>query len=688
VIGLQWLADELRWLADALAITVVDGTVWLAICQGLLLGGICLFVGTWVARTVGLLASDAPAGETLGVGLSTGLMVLAAWWAAIWSGGRSSFAPVAIGFVIAIAIAIARRLEVPADGDAVAAAGTDNHLNHDARSRPNHRSMVLTMLAGGIFVVAVALLYGLTIAPSPGDGVQPVEDRDVAFYAVLGRDLATTGTETNLSPSGFTDQPGFPAQTWYHWGELWLASAVIQIFGTAPLAARYFVVLPVALLAVAALTGTLVRRLVGGKSRGDYMFGFAACLFLAPLPLIPGPFFSSWAVGMIFGITLYGLGAVAGLMALYSVVVLSGRAATWALGSFVGSAVAFILPAHLAIAVLALVGVGIVWTIRAIQTTNARRLPLVPHIWVRTLIATSVAILATVLWGMATGHSQGGGSSSGVAQPTVVSPFNASWRESVAITVLCAGAFLAIPVAWFLRRREAPLYADLYLGAIGLLAVGAVGWGARLGDFTMFYLYFAGIAVFATPLAAVAVMTVWERLRAMQHHRLAVGLIILCLLQLDVGVASGIVRLQRIGPPGYEPLPLSLLGAIRQLPPNTKLAYSCGPFDEVAFAAPELLSIDAHAGARVVPMCFEAEFPSTLLGAEPSVKVVSQFFRGAPQLALYPDAAADPSPEAVTAFLKRHGIYYIFADLRHPNTLVPHAVLISTSGSAQILRIP
>ena len=55
------------------------------------------------------------------------------------------------------------------------------------------------------------------------------------------------------------------------------------------------------------------------SSRAAYLFGFLACLFLAPVPLIPGPFFSSWAVGMIFGITLYGLGAVAGLLAMYSV---------------------------------------------------------------------------------------------------------------------------------------------------------------------------------------------------------------------------------------------------------------------------------------------------------------------------------------------------------------------------------
>ena len=97
----------------------------------------------------------------------------------------------------------------------------------------------------------------------PRDGVQPVEIDDEAFYAVLGRDLATTGTETNLQPRGSPTCRVSPAQTWYHWGELWLASAVIAIFGVAPLAARYFVVLPLLLLAAAALTGTLVRRVNG-----------------------------------------------------------------------------------------------------------------------------------------------------------------------------------------------------------------------------------------------------------------------------------------------------------------------------------------------------------------------------------------------------------------------------------------
>ena len=205
----------------------------------------------------------------------------------------------------------------------------------------------------------------------------------------------------------------------------------------------------------------------------------------------------------------------------------------------------------------------------------------------------------------------------------------------------------------------------------------------------MFYLYFAGIAVFATVLAAVAVRTLWDRLRASQHPGLALGLIALCVLQLDVGVALGIVRLQGVGPSGYEPVPVDLIGAIRQLPADARLAYWCdGPFDEIAFGTPQLLSLDAHTGRRVVPMCFEAEYPNTLLGAEPSAQVISQFFRGAPQLVLYPDAGAEPSPAAVTAFLKDHGIDYIYTDPKHPNALVPEAVPIAASGHAEVLMVP
>src|SRR4051794_37586893 len=87
-----------------------DSSVWLAIGQGLLVGALCLLFGVWVARFVGLLSADAPAGETLAVGVASGLLVLAAGWAAVASGGRSSFTPVAIGFAVAVGLAIARRV--------------------------------------------------------------------------------------------------------------------------------------------------------------------------------------------------------------------------------------------------------------------------------------------------------------------------------------------------------------------------------------------------------------------------------------------------------------------------------------------------------------------------------------------------------------------------------------------------
>jgi hypothetical protein len=677
--ALQW-----QTLATEFAITIANGEVWLSIGEALLFGGVVLLFGIWVARTVGLLRSDAPAGETLGVGLASGLLVLAAWWAALASGGRSSFTPAAVGFAIALALALVRRARrrPPANVLAAAAAESDGAETIPPRSPPR-RSLIVAALAGAVFVVAIALLYGATMAPSPRDGVQPVEFTDEAFYAVLGRDLATTGTETNLLHSGFSDLPGLPSQTWYHWGELWLASAVITVFGTAPLAARFFVVLPVVLLAAAALTGTVVRRMARTSSRRAYLFGFVASLFLAPMPL-PGPFFGSWAVSLIFGITLYGLASVAALLALYGLAVLVTRRPTWALAGFVGSAVALILPAHIVIVLLALVGTGSVWTIRIVQSVMAaHRLPIVSQIWRRTFIATGIAIVATVVWGLLTGHGMGTSGS-----PSV-SPFNASWRDSVAITILGAGAFLAIPVAWLLVRKEAPVQADVYFGTVVLLVAGAIAWGARLGDITMFHVFYGGIAVFATPVAAVAVWMLLERLREKQHLRLAFGLVVVCVIQLELGVVTGILRLQQFGPHiDQEPISVSLLGAIRQLPPDARLAYACRPFDEAGFADPSLLSIDAHTGRRVVPMCFEANFFSTLLGAQRSVQVPNATFRWAPQRTLYPDAEADPSSAAVAAFLKDNGIDYIYADARHPNSLVADAVPIATSGEGQVFRIP
>ena len=676
---MEWLGT----LASEFAITAGDGQVWVSIGTAFLFGLVCLLGGIWAARFVGLLDADAPVGETLAVGLATGLVVLAAWWAGIMSGGRSSFTPVAIGFAVAIALALfeRRRRTIGAGSTPRAAVGPADRMAAGA-SRSRH--LVLAVLLGGGFVAVVALLYGATMVQSPRDGVQPLEFLDGAFYSILGADLANTGTETIFSPSGLAPIPGFPEQTWYHWGELWLASAVIKLLGTAPLAARHFIVLPVMLLAAALLTGTLVRRVAGTRSRAAFLFGCVTCVFLAPVPVIPGPFFSSWAVGLIFGITLYGLAAVTALLSVYCLWVLMERPESWALAVFVGSTFTRLLPAHLLIAGLGVVGLGAVWMMRVLPALRRTgRLPVVPTMWRRVWLVTAVAVLVTLAWGLLTGHGVGGSGSS-----ASVAAFNASWRDSLVITLLGSGAFLAIAGAWLLARRQHPREADLYVGTAALLAVGAVAWGARLGDFNMFHVFFGGIAVFATPVAAIAVWSLVMRLRAGGRPVLASAILVLCLVQVEIGIGTGILRLQRFGPGNYEPIPLEILAAIERLPVDAKLAYSCQPAEELAIWDARLLGISAHTGRRIVPMCFQSESLAQLAGGEASLDVANPLFQSAPQRALYPTSSARPSRESVVSFLKDHGIGYIYADRVHPNALVTDASVVAAEGGFRILQVP
>jgi hypothetical protein len=670
--------DFLQTFPHELAITTANSEVWLSLLLALALGAGCWAFGTRVARAVGLLRPGAPAGESLGVGLATGMLVLAAWWAAIRSGGRSSFTPVAVGFAIAIGMALAGRAR-----GARRAAPAITVPNLGAVHRSSRRSLALTAAAGGAFVVVVALLYGSTLTLSPRDGVQPLERIDTTFYSVLGRDLARTGTETNTPPSGFSELRGESSQTWYHWGELWLASAVIALFGTEALAARYFVVLPLLLLAAAAMTGTFVRLVSGRTSRLAFAFGFVACLVLAPMPLIPGPFFSAWAVGLVAGVTVFGLVMVAGLLVLYCVTILDTRDPTWALALLVGSAFASILPAHIVIALLGLVGVAAVSMIDIGRSLlSSRRLPRVSQVWRRTLLATAIVLLSTVAWGAFTDHGLGGGT------PLAnVAPFNASWRESVVVVAWQAGILLAPPVAWLVLRRDEPRFAAICLGTTALVVAGALAWGWRLASFNMFYFFFGGIAVVATPVATAAVWTLVERIRASGHAWLAIAVIVLCAIQLELGTVFAVARIQG-GSPDSKPVPISLLRSIARLSTEAKLAYACQPFEEISFVNSSLLGIDAHTGRRVVPMCFEADAVGPLFGAQRSSDQPDAGFASAPQRALYPDSTARPSPAEVAAFLKAHGIGYIYADAVHPNTLVPDAIPVASEGDFEVLRVP
>jgi hypothetical protein len=662
------------------AITLADGSVWLSIAQGLIFAAVCLAVGTAIARAVGLLRTDAPAGETIGVGLASGSLVVAAWWAAIASGGRSSFTPVAAGFAVAILLAVVRRRRSGPDASLISATEASSPAGEDtadaAAPGPGRRShLILAVLGAGAFIVAVALLYGSTLTLSPRDGIQPIEFQDEAFYSVLGADLAKSGTETIYSPSGFDHLQGLPTQTWYHWGELWLGAAVISIFGMAPVDARHFVVLPVLLLAAATLTGTIVRHLTRSASRSAFLFGFIACLFLAPVPL---------AVGMIFGITSYGVAAVAVLLALYGLAVLSRRRDSWGLAVFAGTAAAMIVPAHLVIALLGMVGIGSVWSVRVGRSLIATRgLPVVPSIWRRTFIATAVAVVATIVWGVLTGHGVGGSG----ASPTVP-PFNAFWRESVAIVSIGGITFLTIAIAWWMVRTETSLEADLYLGTAVVVVVGAIVWGALLGDFITVHLFYGGIAAFVTPAAAVAVWRIWLRLRATGRTRVAIVAVVLCAAQLEAGVFFSVGRLWLFGPGDHPPAPLAILAAMKDLPADAKLAYACHQTEEAAFWDAHMLGLDAHSGRRVVPMCFQAETFGLMTGTPISPDVASPLFTWAPQRSLYPTSQATPTPAEVGAFMKANGIDYIYVDAIHPNTLVPDAVPVATSGATQVLRLP
>ena len=372
------------------------------------------------------------------------------------------------------------------------------------------------------------------------------------------------------------------------------------------------------------------------------------------------------------------------LLVLHLFVVSESRPPSMALSLFSGAAVASVVPMHIVIALLGLVGIGgasIPWLLRSI--VRQRRLPTVPVDWRRTTVISILAVVATICWGIVTGHGIG---VSGLSER--VSPFNSTWQSSIILTSLGAGIFLAIPIELLLARRPASLQRSLLVGVIVLLIVGAIFWGARLGDFTTFYFFYAGVAILATPIAAVAAHSLWNRARLSGRRRVAIAIIVASVLQLEFGVATGILRLEQFGRGGYEPFALSLLSSIKALPADARIAYACREVEELAFWNAKLISLDVHTGRHLVPMCFETDFFAALDGAGLSLDTPSPLYRAAPQRALYPSRDSRPTTAEILSFLKENRIDYIYADYAHPNSLVPDAIQVASGGGAEILRLP
>jgi hypothetical protein len=660
---------------------LTDGTVWLVIGVAILalLGSVAF--GIWVGRLLGLIDSDAPAVETIGVGLGVSLLITSALVATLGSGGNTVFAPVAGGFVVSLALA-ARGAARGGEG----VAKETGRIGPDDRhwSSPPWSRLIGPTALSILFVIGVALLYAATIVPPPRDGLQPLPIMDTAFYSVLGGDLAHTGIESTLAPSGFDRIDGLPRMNWYHWGEMWLAAGPIKLLGVEPFAARHLIVLPILLVAAAMLTGTLVRAFAHTAAVGAFLTGFAASLLLAPTPLIEGSFFSAWASGLVFGINLYGMAVVALPLAIYFL--LRSRTITFDPGRslFVASTIAYLLPAHIVIAGLAAGAVAVVLGIRCLRIwLMGSSIPLVPGSLQGTAVGVLVLVGMTIAWAVVTGH---GIPTSGVSPQ--VEPFNGTWQATVSGVLLGGGLLYAGALAWFLARRKISVQTDLYVATAAVVIVGAIVWGARLGEYNTFHVFFSAIATFGTIAGAVGVWELWRRLHVGRLAILAFIPATLFVLQLAVGALFSVVRLQVLGPHDYASVPSSFLRGVASLPEGAKLAYACGPTEEVAFWDPMLLAVGVYTGHRIVPMCFEADILGPVLGAPLSPSVENPLFRQAPQRVLYPTATSTPSSSMVRAFLLEHGIGYIYADRMHPNSLVPEASPVIRVDEFSLLQIP
>lgn len=650
-------------LGSDLAAAIGDGRVWLALAVAGVAVVLLVPLGALIARRVGLLPSVAEGdlADTFSVGLSVGLVAFGAVWAAIASGGRSVFVPVAVLLAAAVVVGPGRP---------------------SVRLRLDRRS-----LRGGAAVaavlVALGLLYATTIAPSPRDGLQPIEFFDVGYYSVLGADLADTGVETIYSPAGFDALEGLPEQTWYHWGELWLAAAAIDLAGVSALHARHLVVLPILLLAAASLVGTLVRRLVSPTSTELYVHGAAAMLFLAPIPLIRDLELEWFARSLAISMTQYGLSVVVIGLVVYALA--AGRLTAGITSAMLGGALTgATIATHIGLAAVASCATA---ALVALAVIDPRRRPsALAALRSRTggvALVAAMSGLMTLVWGYLTGHGLGG-----LGQIEGIGPFDGAWQRSMVETAIGAGMLVVAPILMQRWRRGSEPLGTLVTGSVIAVTIGSIAWGVLVADLNTFHLLFGAIAAVLTPISIVAALWILARFRAERRRTASAAMLTLFLGQLVISALFAVIQLTGFGPLAYDPTPVEALSRLRALPPGSKAAYGCRAVENFAPWDASLISIDAHTGVRMVPMCFMADRPRRILGRELDPSLESPFFRAAPQRALYPDAAARPTTDAIESFLRSNGIDYVYTDAAHRDPLVPGATPVLSVGAVTVYRLP
>ena len=573
-------------LAAEFAITVADGAVWLAIGQGLLFGGVCLLFGIWVARRVGLLRPmRRPARPSASV-------------------SRRAHGPRRV-----VGRDLVRRAELVHPGRRSASRSPSSWRSSAGRRIRSSDGIERARTAPPVEVWRRTSRWSSPHSPvayssSPWPSSM---DRPWRRARAMASSPSRTGTRPSTRSSvatsrrpaprrtrslpGSPSSPAAPAQTWYHWGELWLASAAITIFGAAPLAARYLRGAARRAAGGGRPDRHVVRRMAPTDSRWAYLLGFMACLFLAPVALIP-------ARSSVLGRSAWSSGSPcmgwAPLRACSPCTASSCSAARPRRGRSPASLAAPSPSSSRPTSrspILAFVGVAT--RVRRSGSSVARRDASTAdrgaHLGPDPRSRRAVAVIATVVWGDADGPQPGWRLAIIAPRPRRPwsSPFNASWarvrrasRSSAPASSwrsrspgTCAAGRCAFP-GRPLRRdhraagrrcdrlgRPAPRLHDVLPVLRRDRRLRDAGRGGRCRD---------GVGAPAG---------------AQHHERLAIAVVVLCLIQLEIRRRQRARPASGVRTEGQRLRSRSALlgGDQRQLPPDAKLAYSCGPFDEVAF---------------------------------------------------------------------------------------------------------